>query len=726
MSNENLDQNLNDSQNAEPLIDTFDLIFLLIAGAVAVVYIYKDAIFGNKKISTAQPAPISNSTLKPAGPPKKNKDFLKRMRDTDKNVILFYGSQTGTAEDYASRLAKEGQQRFGLKTMTVDVEDCDMTLLDKFENDYIAFFIMATYGEGEPTDDAVDFWELITTESPEFSEGIPVEEKPLSSLRYVVFALGNRTYEHFNAVGRTVDKKLTEFGASRIGERGEGDDDGSLEEDFLGWKEDMWKAVCEAMQIDQSEVKTGDRISAYKITELETFDSNNVYYGEYNEHSLMINSIRPTYDAKNPYPAPITITHDLFKSTIRNCVHLELDIEGSGINYEAGDHVAIWPMNAEQDVVRLLKILGLWEKRDTVVSVESTDSTVSKKYPFPIPTTYATIFRNYLDIHIPTSRQFIANLANFAPTEEGRSKLTALGQDKEAYRVQVSDAHLTLAEVLESISPDGNPLNSIPLDLIIETLPRLQARYYSISSSPKSTPTSIHVTATVLTFNPSTAPQKTVYGLATNYLLQVSRVLRSIPHPESLPSYLYSGPRNKYCDEATSKIMLPIHVRHNNFKLPKDLKTPVIMVGPGTGIAPFRGFVIERAHYKAQGEKVGDTVLFFGCRRRDEDFLYESELNELFATLDKSGKLITAFSREQSQKVYVQHKLREHDEYVWDLLYNRGGYFYVCGDAKNMARDVNSGLIQIAQLCGAMDEITATNYVKDLRSKGRYLEDVWS
>ncbi len=222
-----------------------------------------------------------------------------------------------------------------------------------------------------------------------------------------------------------------------------------------------------------------------------------------------------------------------------------------------------------------------------------------------------------------------------------------MGQDKEAYRIKVSDAHLTLGEVLELISPNGKPLDSIPLDLIIETLPKLQPRYYSISSSTKSTPTAIHVTATVLTFNPATAPQKTVYGLATNYLLQVHRKLKNIPHTETSPSYLYSGPRNKLYDEATNTIKLPIHVRHNNFKLPKNLKIPIVMVGPGTGVAPFRGFVIERAYHKAQGEEVGDTVLFFGCRRRDEDFLYESEFNDLFATLGESGKLITAFSREQ-------------------------------------------------------------------------------
>jgi len=263
-----------------------------------------------------------------------------------------------------------------------------------------------------------------------------------------------------------------------------------------------------------------------------------------------------------------------------------------------------------------------------------------------VPTTYATIFRNYLDIHTTTSRQFIGTLAQYVSTEEARAKLTSLGEDKEAYRVEVADSHLTLGELLEKISPGGKPLDTIPLDLIIESLPRLQLRYYSISSSPKATPNSIHVTATVLSYNPSTASEKTVYGLATNYLLQVHRKLRNIQHPETAPFYLYSGPRNKYHDESKNIIRLALHVRRTNFKLPPNPKTPIVMVGPGTGVAPFRGFVIERTWMRTEGVEVGDTVLFYGCRRRHEDFLYEEEFEEYFKVLGDRGKLITAFSRE--------------------------------------------------------------------------------
>nr|CAG8653095.1 3544_t:CDS:2 [Entrophospora candida] len=710
------------TQADEPFIDIFDLVFLLLAAAGAFVYLFRDTLFGkNERPVQAVPVvPVSKPIV--STQPKKSKDFLKKMKDTDKNAIFFYGSQTGTAEDYASRLAKEGQQRFGLKIMVIDVEDCDMTLLDQFPEDCIAFFLFATYGEGEPPDDAIEFWELITTENPEFSNGIPIDEKPLSTLRYVVFGLGNKTYEHYNAVGRMIDAKLSEFGAKKIGQAGEGDDDGSLEEDFLGWKEDMWKAVCDAMNIDQSELHTSSRIAAYKITELEDYDANKVYYGEFSEHAIMANETGQTYDAKNPFPATIQNTRELFNSLDRNCLHVELDIDGSGLTYQSGDHVAIWPINPEQDVYRLLKILGLWEKKDTIINLETS---ASKKSPFPVPTTYATIFRNYLDIHAPASRQFIATLANYAPTEEGKSRLTTLGQDKDAYKAEVLDAHLTLGEVLELISPKGKQLDTIPLDLIIETLPKLQCRYYSISSTPKSTPSSIHVTASVLSFKPALS-QKSVYGLATNYLLQIHRKLQNIQHPEASPYYLYSGPRDRFYDESSNTIKVAIHVRNTNFKLPKDLKIPVIMVGPGTGLAPFRGFVIERAKYKSEDEDVGDTVLFFGCRKINEDFLYKNELEELFNILGDSGKLFTAFSREQESKVYVQHRLQEQEKYIWDLIYNHGGYFYVCGDAKNMARDVNTSLIRIAQKIGGMDEGSAITYIKDLRSCGRYQEDVWS
>lgn len=180
--------------------------------------------------------------------------------------------------------------------MTADLEDYDMNLLDTLPSDHLAVFVLATYGEGEPTDNAVEFWEHMVAgeDVPDFSAGDYVDaEKPLTNLHYVMFGLGNKTYEHYNSVCRRVDEKLEKLGASRIGERGEGDDDGSLEEDFLSWKDDMWKAVCDFLGIDFLAGNSGPRQATYKIQEHTSEEAEGlkkVYYGEHQEPKFMLGS----------------------------------------------------------------------------------------------------------------------------------------------------------------------------------------------------------------------------------------------------------------------------------------------------------------------------------------------------------------------------------------------------------------------------------------------------
>jgi NADPH-ferrihemoprotein reductase len=165
--------------------------------------------------------------------------------------------------------------------MAADIEQYDLSYLDSVPEDCLVFFVMATYGEGEPTDNAVDFWDLISEETPQFSENS--EEHQLKNLRYVAFGLGNKTYEHYNEVVRQVDKRLTDMGAKRIGERGEGDDDGSLEEDFLAWQEVMWPAFCEALGVDENSAQSGPRQASFGVEELVEFDDSKLYTGELSE-----------------------------------------------------------------------------------------------------------------------------------------------------------------------------------------------------------------------------------------------------------------------------------------------------------------------------------------------------------------------------------------------------------------------------------------------------------
>jgi len=685
-------------------LDTLDVVVLSAIFVGTVAYFTKGKYWGIPKDPYANA--FANANGAKAG---KTRNIIEKMEESGKNCIILYGSQTGTAEDYASRLAKEGKSRFGLETMVADLEDYDYDNLDAIPSDKIVMLVLATYGEGEPTDNAVDFYEFLTSEDVQFSED---NSPPLDNLNYVAFGLGNNTYEHYNSMVRNVNKALQKLGAHRIGEAGEGDDGaGTMEEDFLAWKDPMWAALAKKMGLEEREAVYEP---IFGITERDNLspESPEVFLGEPNKMHLE-GAAKGPFNAHNPYIAPIASSHELFSVKDRNCLHMEVDVSRSNLTYQTGDHLAVWPTNPGSEVDRFLDIVGLKEKRHSVISIKSLEPTA--KVPFPTPTTYDAIVRYHMEICHPVSRQFVATLAPFAPNDKARAEMTKLGGDKDYFHERTAVHFYNIARLLHEVS-GGEKWTKVPFSCFIEGMTKLQPRYYSISSSSLVQPRQISITAVVESqIVPGRGEEDPFMGVVTNYLFALKQKQNGDPSPSPFGlTYEIMGPRNKY-----DGIHVPVHVRHSNFKLPSDPSKPIILVGPGTGVAPFRGFVQERARQAEDGADVGKTMLFFGCRKRHEDFLYESEWAQHKKSLGDRFELITAFSRDGAKKVYVQHRMKEYAKEISDLLAKRA-YFYVCGDAANMAREVQTVLTQILVEQRGISEAKAEEIVKNMRAGNQY------
>ncbi|CAF0746438.1 unnamed protein product [Didymodactylos carnosus] len=626
-----------------------------------------------------------------------NGSFVDRMLHGNKTMVLFYGSQTGTAEDFAQRLAKQAK-RYGIAAMVVDPEETEMEDLQRLvtiEN-HLAVFTVATYGEGDPTDNAQEFYEWLRQDAND-----------LNGLHYAVFGLGNKTYEYYNAVGKYVDRRLSELGAVRVAELGMGDDDGNIEDDFIAWSAVFWKNVCQKYRLVRDTDESTMR--QYKLIK-DIFPQETIFTGEVGRLKCYEKQKSP-FHLRNPFLAPILANKELFKpDSLRSCLHLELDLTNSRLSYETGDHVAIFPTNDSYLVNHIGELLGV--DLDEVISLVDFDEDAQKKNPFPCPCSYRTALTHYLDITSVPNTQILKDIAQYATDESERALLTLMGSYSEDGRIKYKDWALdgcrSIVVILEDL-PSLKP----PLEYLCEVLPRLQARYYSISSSSKIYPTSVHLTAVVVQY--LTPTQRIAKGVATN---QFRRMYLKEYDPKPI---FYDNNNN---DETSFCYRLPIYIRKSTFRLPFKFQTPIIMIGPGTGLAPFRGFIQERHFQKIQGKPVGETILYYGCRKRDEDFLYEDELK--YYESEKTLELHVAFSRDQEHKVYVTHLLRLDGEKLWKLIINNNANLYVCGDAKHMSRDVQMIIVDIAQLFGGLTSEGAMAFVKDLIVKGRYSQDVWS
>jgi sulfite reductase (NADPH) flavoprotein alpha-component len=375
----------------------------------------------------------------------------------------------------------------------------------------------------------------------------------------------------------------------------------------------------------------------------------------------------PKYDRKNPFPAPLLACKPLNGAGSEKDVrHVIFSLKGSGLTYEVGDALGVWPENCPDLVEAVLKAMGA--RGDEVVPTPGGGETHA----------FDALARSYVINRV--SEDLAKLLAANAADPSERATLKTLVEDD----VEGVPAGWDVLDVLDQF-----PSARAPVADMVAALTPLQPRLYSISSSLKAYPEEVHLTVGVVRYTQGGRPRK---GVASNFLTETLRTR------QKTGVFVHTSP---------------------GFRPPTDGKTPVIMVGPGTGVAPFRAFLQERVMTGAAGK----NWLFFGDQRAATDYLYREELEE-YKEKGVLTLLDTAFSRDQKEKVYVQHRMREHAAELWRWL-EEGAHFYVCGDARRMALDVDHALHAVVAEQGNMTAEKAKEYVKALTQAKRYQRDVY-
>lgn len=541
----------------------------------------------------------------------------------NKDVTVLYGSQTGNSEGLAKKTAQHLEEK-GFQVTLSSMSDFKPNNLKKINN---LLVIVSTHGEGDPPDNALSFHEYVHGR----------RAPKLDHLSFSVLSLGDSSYEFFCQTGKEFDERFEELGGTRLFDRVDCDLD--YDEPFSEWLQGVASSLSEGEAVSLPQESAG---------------ANNQAVSEYSR--------------TNPFYAEVLENINLNgRGSNKETRHLELSLEGSGLVYEPGDSLGIYPTNDPALVDELIQTCG-WNAEESVTVHKNGDTLPLKD-----------ALTSHFEITVLT-KPLLQKIAELTKSESLHALLEEGNEEKLKEYIAGRD--------LVDAARDFGPFEGTAADFT-SILRKIPARLYSIASSLKANDEEVHLTIGAVRYDAHGRERQGVCSILCAERLQPGDTL-------------------------------PVYIQHNqNFKLPQDPDAPIIMVGPGTGIAPFRSFMQEREELGANGK----SWLFFGDQHFVTDFLYQTEWQKWL----KDGvltKMDVAFSRDTEEKVYVQHQMKKQSKELFDWL-EQGAYVYICGDEKHMAHDVHNTLLSIIQEEGAMSKEKAESYLANLQQQKRYQRDVY-
>lgn len=670
-------------------------------------------------------------------------------------VTILFGSQTGCAEEVAHRLAAEAVRR-RYTPVCCSMEDYDVRALP---TEALVVLIASTTGEGEVPDAMRGFWQfLLRKDLPDGS---------LRSVLHACFGLGDSSYPKFCFAAKRLHRRMEQLGSTALVPIGLGDDQDALGIDFAlePWLATLWSALgarlplpagCE--ELAESECPppryTVEVLPASCEGEGRTAEDMAAGNGDWGfvgdapdvptpPTPTMAAPVVPAASREHPFRARVLENTRLTASGCgRDVRHIALDVSGWGLAYEEGDALAVQPRNPMAGTRALVCSLGLDPSARVRVSL-------AQPHAPPLPHadwTVLELFVRRLDVYGVPRRSFFALLAYFATEPLHAEKLRELGSAAGAAerREYASLPRRTCAEVLLEFG-SARP----PLAYYLDLLPPLRERYFSIASSPRVHPSTVHLCVAVVRYQTMLSIPR--FGVCSSYLAALEpftpgRAIHTSYLAALEPSSAEGAAKGIAEGAAADKASPPtveassveastveVWLRRGCIRMPRGLSSPLVMIGPGTGVAPFRAFTqarqVQRAQAAAAGEaaSVGAAILYFGCRRPEADFLYAAE----WAAHQAEGTLLalhTAFSRVPGQpKVYVQHAMVSPPgaAQLWTLLAHPHCHVYIAGASGAMPRDVRKALRALASEHGGLDEAAAAAWLANLEATKRLQCETW-